>query len=86
MLKKYNFKRCERTWLLKKILQKEFAPSVGFHNRFQKKKQSCIVFDVSKGGTYKEGAINFWTISEDYMFQNVAKILKERANKFTNME
>ena len=48
MLKKYNFKRCERTWLLKEILQKEFAPSVGFHNRFQKKNKVAIYLMFQK--------------------------------------
>ena len=33
------------------MLQKESGQSIGFHNRFQKY-QSCIVYDVSKGGTY----------------------------------
>ena len=33
------------------MLQKEPGQSIGFHNRFQKY-QSCIVYDVSKGGTY----------------------------------
>ena len=66
MLENYNFKRCERSSLLKEMLQKEFGQSIGFHNRFQKNK-SCIVFDVSKGYTYVEAAINFWSISEDDM-------------------
>ena len=64
MLENCNFKRCERTSLLKEMSQKEFGQSIGFHNCFQKN-QSCIVFDVSKGGTYIEAAINFWGISED---------------------
>ena len=68
MLENYNFKRCKRTSLLKEMLQKEFGQSVGFHNRFQKK-ESCIVFDVSKGGTYIEVSINFWGISEDDMLK-----------------
>ena len=66
LLENYNFKRCERSLLLKEMLQKEFGQSIGFHNRFQKNK-SCIVFDVSKGYTYVEAAINFWSISEDDM-------------------
>ena len=84
MLENYNFKRCERTWLLKEMLQNKFRQSISFHN-FQKN-QSCIVFDVSKGGTYIEAAINFWGISEDHMLKIVAKILKEKAKKFRNME
>lgn len=52
LLSNYNFKKCERTSVLKTLLQKEFKDANGFHNRFQKN-QSCIVYDVSKGGNYQ---------------------------------
>ena len=39
-----------------------------------------------KNLTYTEAAINFGGISEDDMLKNVAKTLKEKAKKFTNME
>ena len=80
MLENYNFKKCERTLLLKEMLQKEFGQSICFHDRFQKH-QRCIVFDVSKGGMYREAAINFWGISEDDMLkkchQNTQRKRKE---------
>ena len=85
MLENYNFKKCERTLLLKEMLQKEFGQSICFHDRFQKH-QRCIVFDVSKGGMYIEATINFWGISENNMLKNVTKILTEKGKKFTNME
>ena len=39
-----------------------------------------------KNLTYTEAAINFGGISEDDMLKNVAKTLKEKAKKLTNME
>ena len=57
MLSNHNFPKCEQTSKLKSILEKEFGDAIGFHNRFQKN-QSSIVYDVSKGGSYIEAAIN----------------------------
>ena len=65
LLSNHNFPKCKRMSKLKSIIEKEFGDAVGFHNWFQKN-QSSIVYDVSKGGSYIEAAINAWGISDDY--------------------
>ena len=80
IVENYSFKKCERTSLLKEMLQKEFGQSIGFHNCFQKY-ESCIVFVVSKGGTCIEAAIS----SRWYVKKYWPKY-SEKAKIFTNME
>ena len=84
LLSNHNFPKCERTSKLKSILKKEFGDVVGFHNRFQKN-QSSIVYDVSKGGSYIEAAINAWGISDDDLLRNVASRLRKKTKNFTNL-
>ena len=84
LLSNHNFPKCERTSKLKSILKKEFGDVVGFHNRFQKN-QSSIVYDVSKGGSYIEAAINAWGISDDDLLRNVASRLRNKTKNFTNL-
>ena len=84
LLSNHNFPKCERTSKLKSILKKEFGDVVGFHNRFQEN-QSSIVYDVSKGGSYIEAAINAWGISDDDLLRNVASRLRNKTKNFTNL-
>ena len=84
LLSNHNFPKCERTSKLKSILKKEFGDVVGFHNRFQEN-QSSIVYDVSKGGSYIEAAINAWGISDDDLLRNVASRLRKKTKNFTNL-
>ena len=84
LLSNHNFPKCERTSKLKSILKKEFGDVVGFHNRFQEN-QSSIVYDVSKGGSYIEAAINAWGISDDDLLRNVARRLRNKTKNFTNL-
>ena len=84
MLSSHNSPKCERTSTLKSILEKEFGDTIGFHNRFQKN-QSCIVYDVSKGSSYIEAAINAWGISDDDVLRNVASRLRNKTKHFANL-
>ena len=84
LLSNHNFPKCERTSKLKSILEKEFGDVVGFHNRFQEN-QSSIVYDVSKGGSYIEAAINAWGISDDDLLRNVASRLRNKTKNFINL-
>ena len=84
LLSNHNFPKCKRTSTLKSILEKEFGDTIGFHNRFQKN-QSCIVYDVSKGGGYIEAAINPWGISDDDLLRNVASRLRNKTKHFANL-
>ena len=85
LLTNYNFHKCERTSGMKTMLEKEFGESIGFHNRLHKN-ESCIIYDVSKGGSYIEAAINTWGISDDDLLRNVAGRLKEKTKHFTNLK
>ena len=84
LLSNHNFPKCEQTSKLKSILEKEFGYAIGFHNRFQKN-QSSIVYDVSKGGSYIEAAINAWGISDDDLLRNVASRLRNKTKNFINL-
>ena len=59
------------------MLQKEFGETVGFHNRVHKTK-NAIVYDVLKGGSFIESAVNLWGISIDSMIKHVAKHILEK--------
>ena len=74
LLSNHNFPKCEQTSKLKSILEKEFGDAIGFHNRFQKN-QSSIVYDVLKGSSYIQAAINAWGIS-DLLSRSVASRLR----------
>ena len=84
LLSNHNFPKCEQTSKFKSILEKEFGYAIGFRNRFQKN-QSSIVYDVSKGGSYIEAAINAWGISDDDLLRNVASRLRNKTKNFTNL-
>ena len=83
LLSNHSFPKCERTSKLKSILEKEFGDAIGFHNRFQKN-QSSIIYNVSKGGSYIEAAINAWIISDNDLLHNVARRLRNKTKRFTN--
>ena len=82
MMENYNFPAVNRTATIKDMLQQEFGKSIGFHNR-SNKNESTIVYDVSKGGSFIESAINFWGISIDSMLKHIAKYMREN---FRNKE
>ena len=84
LLSNHSFPKCERTSKLKSILQKEFGDAIGFHNRFQKN-QSSIIYNVSKEGSYIEAAINAWIISDDDLLHNVARRLRNKTKRLTNL-
>ena len=41
-----------------------FVKKEDLHNRFQKN-QSCVVYNITKGGNYREAAVNAWGISDN---------------------
>ena len=84
LLSNHNFRKCKRTSKLKSILKKEFGDTISFHNRFHKN-QSSIVYNVSKGGSYIEAAINAWWVSDDDLLWNVASRLRSKTKNFTNL-
>ena len=43
---------------------KVFVKKEDLHNRFQKN-QSCVVYNVTKGGNYRKAAVNAWGISDN---------------------
>ena len=71
-----TFQNANKHQNLKSILEKEFGDAIGFHNRFQKN-QSSIVYDVLKGGSYIQAAINAWGIS-DLLLRSVDSRLRNK--------
>ena len=66
---------CQKTSVVKELLENEFGERIGFHSRSEVN-QSWIVYDVSKGGSYIEAALKSWGIPSDDLLFNVAKRLK----------
>ena len=62
---------------IKIILHPEFDEQIGFHNRYQKN-ESTLVFDCNKGGTFIEGAINSWGVTNEQLLNTVARRLKDK--------
>ena len=50
---------CQRTSVVKDLLDNEFGDKIGFHSRSEVNK-SWIVYDVSKGGSYIEAALKYF--------------------------
>ena len=61
---------------IKELLIKEFGAGIGFHTR-QQKNMSEMVYDTSAGGTYIEGTIFPWGVSDEQLVMNVAGHLQD---------
>ena len=77
--------KCQRTSIVKEMLENEFGNRIGFHMRSQVN-QSWIVFDVSKGGNFIEAALNSWGISDDDLLYNLAQRMRKKSKSSRNFK
>ena len=66
-----------KTSSIKQMLLDEFHDKIGFHDRYHKNK-STIVYNTSAGGNYVEAPIYSWGVTDEQVFNTVARRLKDQ--------